>query len=101
MNKCVAFFCNKNHKLPFSFSTLTSKKPLELLYSDVWGPSPIVSKEGYKYDVSFIDHKTIYIWYYPMRLKSEVSNIFIQFKILAENLFQTSIQSIYTDGGRV
>ncbi|MBT1570040.1 GAG-pre-integrase domain-containing protein, partial [Klebsiella pneumoniae] len=33
---CNSCYCNKTHKLPFSFSSLTSSHPLELLYSDVW-----------------------------------------------------------------
>ena len=37
-NKC--FDCNKSHKLPFSKSSISSHYPLEILYSDVWGPAP-------------------------------------------------------------
>lgn len=54
----VACSCNKIHKLPFAISSLSITKPLELVYTDVWGPFRIASKEGYKYYVSFIDHYT-------------------------------------------
>lgn len=57
-----------------------------------------MSRKGYRYCVSLVDHKTRYIWFYHMHLKSDVATIFSQFKCLAENLFQTSIKTIYTYG---
>lgn len=48
---------------------------------------------------ALIDHKTRYIWIYPMKLKSNVFMIFTQFKTLVENFFQCQIKSVYSDGG--
>ncbi|PKU65807.1 Retrovirus-related Pol polyprotein from transposon TNT 1-94 [Dendrobium catenatum] len=45
-DSCVRAKC---HRLPFSLSKSTSTKCLELLHSDVWGPSPILSTQYYKY----------------------------------------------------
>lgn len=42
--------------LPFSISETVTNDPLELIHSDVWGPSPLVSVCGYKYYVVFIDN---------------------------------------------
>lgn len=85
--KCNACSCNKIHKLPFSISTLHSTKPLELIYIYVWGPTTIVSKERFKYYVSFIDHYTRYIWYYPMAQKYDVYTIFPKFKAIVKKCF--------------
>ncbi|KAL3341414.1 hypothetical protein AABB24_025788 [Solanum stoloniferum] len=41
LKSCVSCACNKSHRLLFSQSTLQSSSPLELLFSDVWGPSPV------------------------------------------------------------
>lgn len=73
LNKDSSLLCNacsisKSHKIPFSTSTLTSYKPLELLFSDVW-TSPVHSIDGYKYYVIFVDHFTHYVWLYPLRKK--------------------------------
>ncbi|PKU65266.1 Retrovirus-related Pol polyprotein from transposon TNT 1-94 [Dendrobium catenatum] len=38
----------KSRRLPFSLSKSTTKQCLELLHSDVWGPSPILSSQCYK-----------------------------------------------------
>ncbi|XP_019414569.1 PREDICTED: uncharacterized protein LOC109326332 [Lupinus angustifolius] len=43
---CISCHCAKSHKLPFSSHHLHSTKPLELLYSYVWGPAPIKSADG-------------------------------------------------------
>jgi hypothetical protein len=45
----------KAHQLPFPTSSSICTRPLELLFSDVWGPSPVVSSNGNKYYVTFID----------------------------------------------
>jgi hypothetical protein len=44
----------KSHQLPYPISTSRSKAPLELIFSDVWGPAcDSINKN--KYYVSFID----------------------------------------------
>ena len=36
---------------------------------------------------------------YPLKKKSDTANIFLQFKKLIENYFQTSIRSVFSDNG--
>jgi len=95
---CNACHCNKSHKLPFSVSTLTSHKPLEIIFSDVW-TSPILSVDGFKYYVIFVDHFTKYVWFYPLQKKSDVKTTFIRFKAVVENYFKTKIVTLYSDNG--
>lgn len=47
---CDACQCAKSHQLPFRVSSIVSKAPLELVFSDVWGPSG-----RFSYYVNFID----------------------------------------------
>jgi hypothetical protein len=51
---CNACQQAKSHQLPYSVSHHKSQFPLELVFSDVWGPTSIFVG-GYKYYVSFID----------------------------------------------
>jgi hypothetical protein len=51
---CNACQLGKSHQLPYNNSTNWSSSPLELVYSDVWGPAP-TSVGGYNYNISFID----------------------------------------------
>ncbi|CAL2278094.1 unnamed protein product [Prunus armeniaca] len=55
---CSACKLGKASKLPFHGSGSKTTKPLELLHSDVWGPSPIHSISGNKYYVLFLDDFT-------------------------------------------
>jgi hypothetical protein len=45
----------KGHQLPFSVSTSSLCNPLDLIFSDVWGPSPTLSINGNRDYVSVID----------------------------------------------
>ena len=71
--------------------------PLELIFSDVWGPSPMLSNDGYRYFVIFVDAHTKYIWFFPLTAKSDVFKIFLQFQALVERQFTTKIKSVQTD----
>lgn len=81
---CIACSCNKMHKLPFYVSSLQSKKPFDLIYSDVQGPFKIISKEVYKYYIFFVDHFTRYIWLIPIFQKSDAYDIILKFKLIAK-----------------
>ena len=89
---------NKSHKLPFSNSSLVSHSPLEIIFSNVW-TSPIYSVDGFKYYVIFVDHFSKYIWFYPLKQKSNVCDIFVRFKGLVENYFKAKIVTLYSDQG--
>jgi hypothetical protein len=68
---CDACQQGKSHQLPYPISTSTSKAPLELVFSDVWGHS-CDSIERYKYYVCFIDGYSKFTWIYLLNYKSEV-----------------------------
>lgn len=95
---CNACQCNKSLKLSFSTSTLISSHPSEIIFSDVW-TSLVISHDGFKYYVIFVDHFTKYIWFYLLKQKSEIKEIFILFKALIENYFQHKIFTFYSDNG--
>ena len=90
--------CNiiKSQKLPFAKSSITSSSPLDVIFSDVW-TSLVSSFDGFHYYVIFVDHFTKYIWFYPLRHKSDVHSTFVAFKKLVENYFTTTIKILYTD----
>ena len=47
----------------------------------------------------FVDHFTKYIWFYPLHRKSDVYDIFFEFKKIVENYFSRTIKTLYTDRG--
>ena len=77
---CDACMSSKSHRLPYSISSHQTSKALEIIHSDLWGPSPVISHAGNRYYVMFIDDFTRYTWLYPLKLKSDVFQGFIDFQ---------------------
>ena len=96
---CDSCLSNKSHKLPFGASSILYTRPLDIIYTDVWGSAPIISYDHYRYYVIFVDYFTKYTWLYPLKHKSDVTSIFECFKTIVENYFATTIQTVYSDGG--
>ncbi|CAA0811221.1 Uncharacterized mitochondrial protein AtMg00300, partial [Striga hermonthica] len=44
---CSSCVMSKSHRLPYSHSSYTTSEPLELIHSDLRGPTPIKSRNGY------------------------------------------------------
>ena len=95
---CSDCAINKSHKLPFFQNTITSSRPLEYVYTDLWS-SPIESVDNYKYYLVLIDHFSRYTWVFPLKLKSQVKATFQTFKSLVENKLSTKIGTLYSDNG--
>jgi histone deacetylase 1/2 len=95
---CDACQKGKNHQLPYPKSTSVSNNPLELVFSDVWGPAPTsVGKNNFY--VGFIDDYSKFTWIYLLRHKSEVFLRFRDFQNLVERLFDRKILVVQTDWG--
>lgn len=69
------------------------------MHSDVWGPTPQMSIEGYRYYVSFIDECTRYTWICPIINKAVVFGAFVQFQAFVHNFFNSNIKILQCDGG--
>jgi hypothetical protein len=89
----------KAHKLQFSNSLTVTTAPLQLVHTDLWGPSPITSNSGNRYYIMFTDDFSRFSWIYCIACKSEVSKISAQFKVSVENLLSATIKTIQCDGG--
>ena len=88
----------KSHQLPYPVSTSVSSKPLELIFSNVWGQAP-TSVGRHKYYVSFIDDYSKYTWIYLIKHKSDVFQVFQNFQALVECQFDTKILAVQSDSG--
>ena len=58
---------------------------LELVHTDVWGPTQVQSLGCSRYYVTFIADATRKNWVYCIRQKSDVFDTFKKWKALAEN----------------
>jgi histone deacetylase 1/2 len=95
---CDACQKGKSHQLPYPRSTSISNAPLDLVFSDVWGPAPTFVGKNKLY-VSFIDDYSKFTWVYMLRHKSEVFQRFQDFQHLVERMFDQKILAMQTDWG--
>ena len=88
----------KNHRLPYTRNEHKSSHMLDLIHCDIWGPSPMKSNLGHNYYVLFIDDYSRFTWLYPLKLKSDFYDTFIQFQTFVENQYCSRINFFQSDG---
>ena len=98
MYVCDACQQGKSHQLPFVSSTREVKNPLEIVFSDVWGPAQ-TSVSGHNYYVNIVDAYSRFTWLYLLKRKSDVFDIFIQFQLHVERLVKHKIIHVQSDWG--
>ncbi|RVW34641.1 Retrovirus-related Pol polyprotein from transposon RE1 [Vitis vinifera] len=52
---CSSCQLAKSYRLPTHLSSFHASKPLELVYTDIWGPASVTSTSGAKYFILFVD----------------------------------------------
>lgn len=98
---CESCKLNKFRRVSFkSHKIIRSKKPLDLLYADVWGPCKTEGRKGERFFLSIIDDFSRRVALYPMREKSQVSEILKRHITRAERFLESKVKAIRTDNGR-
>jgi hypothetical protein len=95
---CLPCQVAKSKQLPFQDSHYVTNSPLELIHSDLW-TLPLLSVNGSKFYVVFVDDFSRYTWIFPLQFKSDVFSCFVKFKCLIENMLSLKIKQLQTDGG--
>ncbi|XP_020167897.1 uncharacterized protein [Aegilops tauschii subsp. strangulata] len=86
-------------RLPFSASTTSSSFPFELVHCDLW-TSPTPSVSGFKYYLVVLDDYSHFIWTFPLRAKSDVHSVFVNFQHYVYTHFSLPIRFLQCDNGR-
>jgi transposase InsO family protein len=68
-----------------------------LIHSDIWGPSPVSSINGFRYFVLFIDDFSRFTWIYFLKNRSELPQIYISFARMVKTQFSCAIKILRTD----
>uniref|UniRef100_A0A251TUQ9 Putative zinc finger, CCHC-type n=1 Tax=Helianthus annuus TaxID=4232 RepID=A0A251TUQ9_HELAN len=89
----------KSQRLPFELNNKRALHPLDLIHCDLWGPSPVVSVDNYRYYVAFVDDHSRFCWIYPLRLKSEFYKVLTIFMKFVQTQFSRKIKVFQSDGG--
>ena len=59
---CKFYVFGKQHRLSFRSAEHTTKGILDYVHTDVWGPTPVRSKGGVEYFLTFIDDYSRKVW---------------------------------------
>lgn len=70
----------KLHQLPYTTSSFQSTSPLRLLFAEVWGPAPILSRGSFCYYLFLVDDYSRFAWLFPLKCKYDVLFVFTSFK---------------------
>ena len=73
----------------------------ELVHSDVWGPSLVLSPTKFKYFVTFVDDFSHVTWLYLMKSRSELFFlILVPFILKTKHNFHVSVQTLRSDNAK-
>ncbi|KAL0746003.1 hypothetical protein Bca101_101497 [Brassica carinata] len=97
-NDCEACILGKHCKTVFKRSTTIYDKCFDLIHSDVW-TAPCLSRDNYKYFVTFIDEKSKYTWITLIKTKDRVLDAFKNFQSYVSNQYNAKIKIFRSDNG--
>ncbi|KAL4385154.1 hypothetical protein GQ457_15G011160 [Hibiscus cannabinus] len=97
---CDVCHLAKQKRLSFPLSVTKSECIFDLVHMDIWGPFPVESLYGHFYFLTVVDDKSRYIWIFPMKVKSEVRGLIIQFFAFVKTQFSKNIKCLRTDNGK-
>ena len=97
---CRACVEGKMHDSPHKHKTIiSSKRILELLHVDLFGPPSHASLGGKKYCLVIVDDYSRYCWVYFFKTKDETQQTFIDFANEVQRQHNLSILAIRSDNG--
>ena len=94
---CVSCQLGKQPALPFNSSESISSDIFDLIYSDVWGPSFVLSIGESRYFVVFVDDYYHYRWIFHMKQCFELLQVYSNFAKMVENQFFKCIKKFQFD----
>jgi GAG-pre-integrase domain/Integrase core domain len=99
LDNCACDICHfsKQICLPFILSNSKTSKKFELVHYDVWGPTPLISYNNFRYYVTFIDDFSRTTWVYLLTSKDEVFQCFLEFTNFVKNQYDTTIKIFHSN----
>ncbi|KAM0027867.1 putative RNA-directed DNA polymerase [Helianthus debilis subsp. tardiflorus] len=96
---CTPCQLAKGQRLSFDLNLKRASHPLDLIHCDLWGPSPVCSKDGFRYYVAFIDDYSRFTWLYPLKTKTGFYTVLPVFLRLVQTQCSRKVKVFQSDGG--
>ncbi|KEP45491.1 putative Gag-Pol polyprotein/retrotransposon, partial [Rhizoctonia solani 123E] len=98
-SRCEPCIKGKQTRAPFPDSQNRASELLELMFSDLHGPTAIQAIGGFRYFSVTIDDKSRKMFVHILKSKDEYAGIFKELKALVENQTGKRVKALRTDGG--
>lgn len=99
--KCGVCIESKMSKLPFrKKADHYTKRPLEMVHSDICGPIDPVTHDCKRYFVTFLDDYTHFTMVYLLENKSDIFECFKNYEAIVTSKFNLKISVLVCDNGR-
>ncbi|RVW51035.1 Retrovirus-related Pol polyprotein from transposon TNT 1-94 [Vitis vinifera] len=97
---CESCILGKQKKVSFFKTGKTPKaEKLELVHTDLWGPSSVASLGGSRYYITFIHDSSRKVWVYFLKNKSDVFETFKKWKAMVETETSLKVKCLRSDNG--
>ena len=97
---CESCIYGKHNKRKFVSQDIPrSRRPLEIIHTDVCGPFSTKTYDGKSYFLTFIDDYTHFVCVYLLKYKSEVTDFFLIFQNMVTSHFGSKISRLRCDNG--
>uniref|UniRef100_A0A7N2LG47 Integrase catalytic domain-containing protein n=1 Tax=Quercus lobata TaxID=97700 RepID=A0A7N2LG47_QUELO len=97
---CESCILGKQKNVSFLKTGRTPKaEKLELVHTDLWGPSSVASLGGSRYYITFIDDSSRKVWVYFLKNKSDVFETFKKWKAMVETETGLKVKCLRSDNG--
>ena len=97
---CESYILGKQKRVSFLKTGKTPKaEKLELVHTNLWGPSSIASFGGSRYYITFIDDSNKKVWVYFLKNKSDVFETFKKWKAMVKIEIGLKVKCLRSDNG--
>ncbi|KAM1547885.1 hypothetical protein ACFX1Z_009145 [Malus domestica] len=96
---CQSCMEEKFAKLPLQSVSTRSVIPFEVIHSDLWGPTPCISIDGFRYYAIFVDECTRFCWMFTLLNKLDLHSVFATFYQFVYTQCSAKIKILQNDGG--
>ncbi|CAI7893083.1 unnamed protein product [Closterium sp. NIES-54] len=96
---CTPCVQAKHSQSPHPSSASASPQPLDLVHMDLWGPSPIASRQRHRYFLLLVDDHSCFATVYPLHAKSDAPSLIIRWAEQARLRFGRPVARFHSDGG--
>ncbi|WVZ96452.1 hypothetical protein U9M48_042090 [Paspalum notatum var. saurae] len=98
---CSACQAGKQVGVPHPAKNIvTTSRPLELLYMDLFSPVAYISIGGNKYGLVIVDDYSRFTWVFFLSDKGETQEVLKKFMTRAQNEYEVKIKKVRSDNGK-